>query len=338
MYSDFTLLNISMNYGIIMPFSDLPADEQDTVNKQSLTYLINNKVALLQAQARGLYPLSKSYSDQINSTVSQITSTAAQFGLTADDLTQILTEQQASSLLIAAVTKDASVSDSEIKAEYDKEVSSEQQSFTSDASAYEKAKTDGTVIVYKPSGYRYIKHILIAMPSEIASQITTAQGKGDDATVKTLRVQGLAQIQVKAQDVLSKVQSGSDFDTIMTQYGEDADMKQEPAKTTGYELGALSTDDKQTKEAAMALKSVGDISELVPSDFGYYIVKYVGDVPSGPVALDTVKDALKTQLLDAKKSDLWSKALDQWKTELKIEQHPEKIPAATALPTATATK
>jgi peptidyl-prolyl cis-trans isomerase C len=292
-----------------------------------------------KAKEKGMYPLTAADQSQIDMAVEQLSSSIAQYGLTEDSLKTLLTQEKVYMLMKADAVKDAAVTDDEVKAEYDKELTSQKESFTADASAYETAVSGGsTVIVYKPEGYRYIKHILIAMPSDIATQISTAQSSGDTDTVKKLREQGLPQIKAKADEVLAKVQAGGDFDSLMAEYGEDPGMQQDPAKTNGYELGAATSFVQEFKDAALALANVGDTTGLVASDYGYHIIKYVGNVPSGPVAFDSVKDALKAQLLTAKQDDLWTAAIDQWKSEAKIEQHPEKIPVATAAATAASSK
>lgn len=333
-YGNYFMMQLSMSYGVAMTSADLSADEKEQLYDQALSDLVDNAVVMRQAEAEGLYPLSAANQSKVDNAISQLADTGAQFGLDKNALKKLLTAEEAYVLVRADAVKSAAVSDGEIKAEYDKEVADQKASFDKDASAYESAKADGsTTIVYRPAGYRYVKDILIAMPSDIQTQIETAQSGGDPASVQKLREQGLPQIQGKADEALAKLQSGGDFDALMAQYGEDPDMQQDPGKTSGREVGSAADFPQECKDAALALKNVGNVTGLIAADDGYHILKYVGDVPAGPVALDSVKDALKSALLADKQSQMWDAALAGWKAGLKIEQHPEKIP----IPVSTAT-
>lgn len=334
-------VNLFINY-ILMQYSTTRSQITDaatvkSLNENALNALIDYKLAVQKAEEKGMYPLSAANQKKVEDTVTQYASSVTSYGITEADFRQLLTWQEAYSLVMADATKSVTVSDDEIKAEFDKQVAAQKASYDADASAYETAKSDGTtVIVYKPAGYRYVKHILIAMPTDIATQISTAQSSGDAATVKTLREQGLPKIQSKAEGVLTQVKGGGDFDALMAQYGEDPGMKSDQAASkTGYELGSATSFVQEFKDAALALAKVGDITGLVASDFGYHIIKYVGDVPSGPVQMSDVKDALKASVLKTKQDASWNSTMDQWKKEIKIENHPEKIPVV--VPSATAT-
>lgn len=313
------------------------ADTLKALYKNALDAAVTYELIMQKAKETGLYPLSPSDLKSVDETVVQYADTIAQYGMSKEDFTLMLTQSKVAQLLEAQVVKDASVTDDEAKADYDKQVASQKESFTAGSGAYEAAVADGsTVVVYMPEGYRYVKHILIAMPEDVAAQITTAQNSGDTEAVKKLREQGLPQIQAKAEEVLSKVREGLDFDGLIAQYGGDPGMQQEPEKSTGYAVGENASFLQEFKDAALGLNKVGDTIGLVATDKGYHIIKYVGDVPAGPLAFEGVKDALKSQLLNTRKEDLWNAAIKQWKSETVVEQYPEKIPvrAATAAPSA----
>lgn len=342
--------------------SDLTADNIKGLNESALDYAIENKVIGQKAAALGLYPLSqenqKKVEDNFNS---YMTGMAASYlssyqgmsdaeaqarkaadasllsaGMTEDDIKTLMTVFEVRDLVLAESTKDVTVTDDEIQTEYNKLLSAQQSSYTTDPTAYDTAMNSGsTVVVYRPGDYRYIKHILITMPSDIASQIATATSSGDTATVATLREQGLAQIKDKANEALAKVQNGGDFDALITQYGGDPGMQAEPAKTKGYQVGAKSSFVPEFLAAAMGLAKVGDTTGLVATDYGYHIIKYVGDVPAGAVALADVKDGIKASVLVTKQNDAFTALVAQWKKETTIKQNAAKIPIITASPAAT---
>jgi parvulin-like peptidyl-prolyl isomerase len=314
--------------------SDLTAEEIAGLNGAALEYAVTRKMILQKAASLGLYPLSAENQQKADESyysymVSVLTSGAdiESAGLTGDDIRTMMTYFTVSDVLLAETTKDVTVTDEEIQAEYDRRLSSQQSSYDAYPTAYDSALSGGsTAIVYRPAGYRYIKHILIAMPEDIASQIEAATSSGDKQKVAELRKQGLPQIEAKANEVLAKVNNGGDFDALMAEYGADPGMQAEPAKTAGYQVGEKSSYVPEFLEAAMGLENAGDTTGLIATDFGYHILKYVGAVPSGAVALSEVRDSIRADVLETKQSDAFDKLVEQWKTEIKIKRNAAKIP------------
>ena len=77
---------------------------------------------------------------------------------------------------------------------------------------------------------------------------------------------------------------------LLAEYGEDPGMTYEPYMTDGYLVWAdCESWVTSFRDGAMALEKVGDVSEPTEGYYGYYIIKYVSDVPEGPVALDEVR-------------------------------------------------
>jgi parvulin-like peptidyl-prolyl isomerase len=332
-YTDFFLLEFSMQYSTQITRADLSADDQKSLYDRALDDAVQYKVILKKAKEMNLYPLSGADQKSIDDMAAQYASVLEPYDLTVEDFADMLTREKVEQLAQAEAVKSAAVSDDEAKAEYDRTVAQQKEAFDADGSEFEAAEGDGsTVIAYRPAGYRYVKHILIAMPDDIASQVSDAQAGGDAGKVKELREQGLPQIQAKAEEVLAKVREGGDFDALMAEFGGDPGMQAEPEKTEGYRVGPATGFVQEFKDAALALENVGDVTDLVATDFGYHIIKYVGDAPSGPVAFDDVKDAIRAQALQNKQTELWAAALEQWQAGAKIETHPEKMP----LPAATA--
>lgn len=76
-----------------------------------------------------------------------------------------------------------------------------------------------------------------------------------------------------------RIQNGESYDELLAAYGDDPGMKAGAENAeTGYRIydGSKSYEDN-FKEAAMGLANVGDVSQPVGSDYGYYIIRYVGD-------------------------------------------------------------
>ena len=86
--------------------------------------------------------------------------------------------------------------------------------------------------------------------------------------------------------------------------------------------------------AAFSVSAIGDVSAPYVSDYGVHIVKYMADVPAGPVALtDTLKETIRAGL----KTDRDNAAMDAWQKTATIE-YVGLIPSMESLQGETATE
>ena len=128
-----------------------------------------------------------------------------------------------------------------------------------------------------------------------------------------------------AEEALAKAQAGDDFDALIEEYGDDPGMQSEPAKTQGYLIcDGLSLYVTEFQNAAMALENVGDISDLVRTSYGYHILKYETDIPSGPVEYtDEIAEELGADLLSEAQDAAYEAAVTQWVSEAKVVTYPK---------------
>lgn len=317
-YADYMLMNSGYSR------EDLTEEELAGLNENALDTAVHYLVVCRNASALGLYPLSEENRKAAEEKYSYLSS----MGLAEDDARTLMTVFEVSDLLMAETTGDVAVTDGEVLARYNELLSAQQSSYYSNPAAYDEALAYGTeIVVYRPEGYRYVKHILIPMPEDIKAQITAAAYNGDTTAAATLREKGLEQIEDKAGEVLAKAQGGEDFDALIALYGADPGMQAEPAKTEGYQLGAESSYMPEFLEASMGLTAIGDTTGLVATDYGYHIIKYVGDVPAGAIALDEVRDGISAETLEGKRSDAYNALIEQWKAETTIKKNAGKIPS-----------
>ena len=127
----------------------------------------------------------------------------------------------------------------------------------------------------------------------------------------------------RIDEVYAALESGTSFDQVMEEYGEDPGMQSEPAKTTGYYVAEGSTTwDSNFTEGAMALAQAGDYSAApVISSSGIHIIYYQSDVQSGPVALEDVHDALYDATLDDMRAQHYQESLESWIKDMNVEYH-----------------
>ncbi|MEG0048759.1 MAG: peptidylprolyl isomerase [Clostridia bacterium] len=153
-----------------------------------------------------------------------------------------------------------------------------------------------------------------AEPTAVPEPVTEAQINDAKAAI-------LASLATKIDEINQKIADGADFDELIATYGVKADgtptdggMTVEPYKTVGYEVAKASNDFvPEFVEAAFSVNNIGDVSAPYLSNYGVHIVKYIGDVAEGPIAMTDAERATKqAMLLSAKKNELYSKAVEQW--------------------------
>ena len=89
----------------------------------------------------------------------------------------------------------------------------------------------------------------------------------------------------KAQEILDKLNSGEDFEALMAEFNEDTG---EPDEGYYFTTGEMV---QEFEDAAFALKE-GEISEIVPTSYGYHILRRL------PMEEDYINQNLTTMLSD----------------------------------------
>ena len=262
--------------------------------------------------------------------------------------------------LEADTVKDVVVTEEELAAGLEERVAADQETYTQDPNAYGSAVNKGTVAYYAPAGYRMVKHILVKLEDADSTAIsdkekakteaetaltnakTALEEAAEDADKDALQsavaeaekaVQeataavteateaAFANIQAKVDEVYAKATAeGADFDALIKEYSTDS------MPEAGYAVKEGFTDFVESfVTASMGLANVGDVSEPVRSNYGVHIIKYVGDVAEGPVALDTVRASLEAELLTAKKNATYTDAVKAWTDAANVKTYPEKM-------------
>ena len=133
------------------------------------------------------------------------------------------------------------------------------------------------------------------------------------------RAQAEAYVHLDAEtdDILKQIADGADWDELMAEKTEDPGMQSGTTSETGYAVCEnMSGFDSAFVNAAMALENVGDVSDKIASDlYGYYIIKYVGDVEEGPVALADVEETIRSSLQSTKESEVYEAQVAAWVEE-----------------------
>lgn len=183
----------------------------------------------------------------------------------------------------------------------------------------------GGVSYYVPEGYRRIKHIVMALPEDIAERLSALQA--GSAAINQAAWQDLLDaagkvMKPKTDAIYQALQDGESFESQMKLYSYDTGVAPEDA---GYLIHANSVlwDDGFLK-AAMALEHPGDVSEPVVTSAGVHIILYAGDEPAGAFALMQEQQALLEQeALADKQTRALEELVSRYRDDYEIETHPE---------------
>ena len=199
---------------------------------------------------------------------------------------------------------------------------------------------------YKPEGFRAVRHILLPVDDELMNTFTDLQARyeeqqqhagedeaetGTDAEpvteeqVSQAKAAIFASLADKIEEINQKVIDGVDFDELITAYGVDADGNpSDPGMLSNpyYEVCAASTSVYVSEfvEASMSIPEVGGISAPYLSSFGVHIVKYLHDIPGGPVEMTQAqREAKRAEILNEKQNELYSAKIDEWLEQAQVQ-------------------
>ncbi|WP_462158622.1 SurA N-terminal domain-containing protein [Pseudoalteromonas sp. GB56] len=111
-----------------------------------------------------------------------------------------------------------------------------------------------------------------------------------------------AAAQQKAQELLVQLQDGADFVELAETQSDDV-----VSAELGGDLDWIERDmlDPDFEQAAFALGEVGELSDVVQSEFGYHIIKLTDLQPGEVKALADVEQEIRTELEKVEKADIY---------------------------------
>jgi len=281
-----------------------------------LEALIDEKLAFQQAEAKGLSQLTPEELAEVDASVSQeiaqrfqyyyeqirgnypeadeksltsytqnaVAAYVAESGETEDELTRQYSEAKVLEKLYDSVTEGVTVTEEEIIARYEAYVTEDQARYTEHPDYFESDKTTNAVY-YNLPGHRYVKHIRFSTREAAEAALARAQTE--------------------------------DFDALMEELTEDTASLSYPQ---GFAVGeGSSLYIEGFAEAAMALQQPGDLSEVLPLEDGFYIIKYIRPIPAGPEELSQMRQYVENDLLGEKRSARYAEALTEWREAAEID-------------------
>lgn len=119
----------------------------------------------------------------------------------------------------------------------------------------------------------------------------------------------------EAQALLEELQQGADFAALAEEHSDDIFSGEQGGDLDWIEPGTMDAD---FEEAAFALESVGDITGVVETSFGYHIIKLTDKKPGSVTPLAEVRDEIVAHLREERVKQRYYE-LQQDVTELTFE-------------------
>ena len=258
----------------------------------------------------------------------------------------------------SVMIQDATVTDEEVEAYYQQLVAADKELYENDVAAYMAYNSQVDMMAmyaamygsandmdyawYKPEGFRAVRHILLPVDEELMNTYTDLQARFEEQQTATAeetetteapvtaeqvneaKAAIFASLADKIEEINQKYVEGVDFDELITTYGVNADgTASDPGMASNpyYEVCAASDTVyvKEFVEASMSIPEVGGISAPYLSSFGIHIVKYLHDIPGGPVEMTAAQRQAKyEELLYTKQNDLYAAQVETWLTEANL--------------------
>ena len=244
------------------------------------------------------------------------------------------------------VTGDVAVTEEDIQASYDELVKGGEESYKANPSAYESARSNGTLIAWNPEGYRAVKHILFkfdedqtarygdlvekksAFETEKTAEPEEGAEKREDAAIDADIAAIEGQLDALYQELMPEVEAakarfndGEDINALIAELNEDPGLTD-----SGYPVAANSALwDPAFTAGAMSIPGIGGISEPVRGIYGVHLIYYMADIPAGAVPLEELRAEIEATALDDKLEKTYSGQLDAWKQELNLKIYLENF-------------
>ena len=269
--------------------------------------------------------------DELNAAVEE---QMAQAGYTEETLMDSAELNDVLNFLYERATADVTVTEDEVKAAFDEKVAKQKESYAS-VDAFVNDYVNESEILYTPENVRLMECIFVASvegeateDEATADEATEDEATADEATVSEATVSeatageaaDIASLTgyAKAKAITAAIAGGADFEETMKAYTEDGSTEEQMLR--GYPVAENSTTYGEAFMAgAMALEHVGDVSDVIVTDYGYFILRYAKDLESGEADFEARKETETEETLTNKKNDAYSAFIDTILDEADIQ-------------------
>ena len=254
--------------------------------------------------------------DELNAAVEE---QMAQAGYTEETLMDSAELNDVLNFLYERATADVTVTEDEVKAAFDAKVAKQKESYAS-VDSFINDYVNESEILYTPENVRLMECIFVA---SVEGEATEDEATADEATVAEATAGEAADIAsltgyAKAKAIAAAIAGGADFEESMKAYNEDSSTEEQMLR--GYPVAENSTTyGDEFTAGAMALEHVGDVSDVIVTDYGYFILRYAKDLESGEADFEARKETETEETLTNKKNDAYSAFIDTILDEADIQ-------------------
>ena len=269
--------------------------------------------------------------DELNAAVEE---QMAQAGYTEETLMDSAELNDVLNFLYERATADVTVTEDEVKAAFDEKVAKQKESYAS-VDSFINDYVNESEILYTPENVRLMECIFVA---SVEGEATEDEATADEATVSEATVAeatageaaadeatadeaaDIASLTgyAKAKAIAAAIADGADFEESMKAYNEDSSTEEQMLR--GYPVAENSTTyGDEFTAGAMALEHVGDVSDVIVTDYGYFILRYAKDLESGEADFEARKETETEETLTNKKNDAYSAFIDTILDEADIQ-------------------
>lgn len=231
-------------------------------------------------------------------------------GMTRDDILLSIRSDKIMQKLKEKLSENITVEYSEAEAEFKELIDGVQQMYEESPQYYESYPYYSYYWI--PENSRMIKHILLTFDDADAEKISALRTDGDDEGADAAREAAAEKLKPQAEEIISKLDAGADFDELMKEYSSD------PGKDS-YPDGYMVTPNgeiylKEFQQGAYELEKIGDY-KLVATDIGCHIMLYAADALVDEEIHKQIIDSLYEDLKEEAQTAAYSTAMKQWRDE-----------------------
>lgn len=261
-----------------------------------------------------------SYAEEGADVDAQVQSFIEESGYTLEFIESQLKMSALLETLYAHVTQDVTVTDEEVRAAFDTEIASLQETYDADKDEFLSAYLNGEQLRYTPEGVRLVQNIYVVKDEEDESDESDATDveAGDEADVESAADDAPLTGRAKIEAAKAELDAGADFAEVAAKYTEDGSHLDE-LLVNGYPVFFGSGMYEQSfVDNAMALENVGDVSAIVETSYGYHLLRYAAELTPGPIAFELVSEEMRETALSEKKDDVYLAQETAWLEEQEI--------------------
>ena len=238
-------------------------------------------------------------------------------GLSEDDLYEADLNAEMQEAIVHYLAGEVFLTDDEIQAVYDRYVEADREYYTEypDEFAFDALFSDNPV-TWVPEGYRKMQLLLVSFDEETMERYDELYNDGLGFSEETEEM--FAPLKPEADELYQRLLAGEAFTSLMGQYSAMPYLGEMGSEDGFYMNAQFDQLDEEALYAMTELEAPGDFTKPVRTPWGWAIIRYLEDVPSGAVPLQSVYDELYLIGYEDKLNASYEAAKEEIRAELKL--------------------